>query len=131
MLQPLAMGMNKKTVKSIIITVAVGILNFMGGYGFSYLLPTVLATGLNLLKGPVNNPDGEFFMFFGWLILAAMIAAMVALIIISAVCVRGFRHKYLILALLLLLMVAGITFCIVQNQIYYDRLLKEIVSRFR
>ncbi len=119
--------MNKQVINAAKIS-AVGILNLMSGYGFAYLLPTVLAVALNLTKGAVNNPDGETFMFFGWLILAAMIAALVAFVVLSIVTVKNLKFKGLILTVLLALMVAGFTLCAIHNQIYYARLFKDICS---
>ena len=58
--------MIKKEIKTAVISV------FGAVYGFfiAYFFPAFLDLAFNKMKGDVNNPDGEMFMLFGWLLLA-------------------------------------------------------------
>ena len=58
--------MIKKEIKTAVISV----FGVVYGFFIAYLFPTFLGLAFNKMKGDVNNPDGEMFMLFGWLLLA-------------------------------------------------------------
>ena len=45
------------------------LVNILLGFLDAFFLPLLLMMAFNRLKGPVNNPDGEMFVPFGWLFL--------------------------------------------------------------
>lgn len=93
--------------------------NLSWGFGITYLLPTVLMTAFNLLKGPVNNSEGEVFQPIGCVLLILMLLVTILLILLDVKVIRTRLFASAIPAVSVTCCIAGlIAGIIVINSLY-------------
>ena len=103
------------------------IINVGYGYVAFLILPASLLAAFNRTKGYVNNPDGEIFVFIGWLI---MLLIPILFFVINMVIIRKLllRRKFLALSFIAFLIgaVIGIAVTNMSYSINYTNIWKEI-----